>query len=211
MAWLATRRRALLWTMALLLSACGGGVTKTTDPPPSSSAPTTRGPIDLGTLPTASAAATTLASSLPPGVTEADRAAVERAAKEWWEAVYRMADALPAYDPSPLLEMSTASAPGVQETLATFLDLSHRKFVSKKGRIRDIRVENVRFLNERSAEAATCVADDGSYVGPDGIEESPGLTADLVNLDFEKDQADWQVSGMEHVRSLEVGLPCAAQ
>lgn len=152
---------------------------------------------------------TTLPIPLPPGVTEADRVAVEAAAKAWWEEVDRMADNLPAYDPNALLAKAVPGSADAMAIALLYQGLSKDGYRSRKGAINQTEVFRTEFRSPTTAELEVCTADDGAYITKAGQEEDTGLAGGIQILVFERRGDRWLFVQQKKIRQFE-GVGCDA-
>lgn len=224
------RRALLLLVTAFTLAACSGGsdgsdnadvtaqlTTAPTSPSSSSALASTRvvpsttvGPSS----PTFSTEATTTPATrpvvmLPPGVTEADRIAVEEAAIGWWEEFYRQLLALPNFDPQAILERTMPGRPAGPEMLSTLEERKAKKFRFEPGRIHQTVLLDTRFLSPNLVEVQVCLADDGVFVQEDsGREELGGLGRVFYLAVLSRDISGWKVDDFGSFRQSEDGRTC---
>ena len=146
---------------------------------------------------------------LPPGVTEADRVAVEAAAKAWWEEVDRMADNLPAYDPNALLAKAVPGSADAMAIALLYEGLSKDGYRSRKGAINQTEVLGTEFRSPTRAELEVCTADDGAYITALGQEEDSGLAGGIQILTFARRGDRWLFVQQKKIRQF-VGAGCDA-
>ena len=181
----------------------------------STAAPTTLAP-STALLPTTTAPTSTVlvpatvAVSLPPGVTDADRQAAEAAAIGWWEENYRQLLALPNFDPGALLRLAAPGTPGGPAVIA---DLEKRRsggFVFAPGGFHEATVLETVFTNGDTSEIKVCASDNGKFVQTSsGKEELGGLGSAFYQTLLRRIGERWLVADFGSYKATVFGKSCA--
>jgi hypothetical protein len=195
------------------------GCSSSTPPPEPTAAPRTE-PIELPTLPATSAATVPVVTvttvpaatttTLPYGLTDADRAAVEAAATEWFAEWRRQMAALPEFDPNPFFELAEPGSPAAAEYAVILENLFKKRLVLIPSTVSQTVVRSVRFENQTLAEAVVCIADDAGFKESDtGAIETPAVLGRLSHRLTLKKLDRWRLSSDVRSEDYEEGKSCA--
>ena len=177
----------------------------TTLAPSTALRPTTTAPTSTVLVPA------TVAVSLPPGVTDADRQAAEAAAIGWWEMFYDQLVALPNFDPQEVLSRAVPGTPGGPEFLQSLEDRRGKNFRFIAGSIDVTEVRRTTFLGSDDVSVDVCTADDGYFVQAEtGMREYEGLTTSFYTTVLRRVKNRWLVVDFGSYRETIQGLSCAA-
>ena len=185
------------------------GVVSTAAPkplaPPTTLPPTTAAPTSTTLVPA------TVAVSLPPGVTDADRQAAEAAAIGWWEMFYDQFVALPNFDPQEVLSRAVPGTPGGPEFLQSLEDRRAKDFRFVAGLVDITAVRRTTFLGSDDVSVDVCTADDGYFVqAKTGKREYDGLTTSFYTTVLRRVDNRWLVVDFGSYQETIRGLSCAA-
>ena len=173
----------------------------TTLAPPTTLPPTTRPPTSTVLVPA------TVAVSLPPGVTDADRQAAEAAAIGWWEMFYDQLVALPNFDPQEILSRAAPGRPGGPAMLEQFEQFRGRGTEFKPGDFHEVLVHQIRFQSADSVIVEICSADDGKFVNAADAPDS-GLGSSYLNTVLIRISNHWLVQDYGTSKPSQVGSRC---
>ncbi len=229
--WRGTTRRATCFAIGfslLGLMGCSSGTpapssttsTRTTDTQldlsdislqptsPSTSSPTTASPSAV--TPTTPAPPTIPGPALPPGVTEADRAAVAAAAIRFDEVFFEFLDAFPNYDPGPLRELATVDSSDVLAIVEPYKELADGGYRLELRDTNDRIVRSVEFESVDSAVVTLCLADDAYFLGPKADRIDEGLSGTVDETEFRRAGSLWLFVERRTQTVLPDGTRCVA-